>query len=144
MYSIVSMVDPKIQSAMSVVDLSSLINDYLHTIDEQKKQLKEQKQMLKDTFENDQEYHEISEKVRTLNKDKAAVKQRIMKQASVEPISAKIKELQLELRDMDDKLSGYLQEYQRVSGTNVLEGEKGEIMQIVPVYRIVKKSKYTP
>ena len=144
MYSIVSMVDPKIQSAMSVVDLSSLINDYLHTIDEQKKQLKEQKQMLKDTFENDQEYHEISEKVRTLNKDKAAVKQRIMKQASVEPISAKIKELQLELRDMDDKLSGYLQEYQRVSGTNVLEGEKGEIMQIVPVYRIVKRSKYNP
>jgi len=126
---------------MSVVDLSSLINDYLHTIDEQKKQLKEQKQMLKDTFENDQEHHEISEKVKALNKEKAAIKQRIMKQASVEPISAKIKELQLELRDMDDKLSGYLQEYQRVSGTNVIEDAKGEMMQIVPVYRLVKKPK---
>ncbi len=125
---------------MSMLDLSSLINDYVRTIDEAKKQLKEQRQMVKDTFENDQQYHELSEKVKTFNKEKNAVKQKLLKTPAAEAALTKMRDLQAELKDMDDKLSGYLQEYQRVAGTNIIEGADGEIRQIVPVNQFVKKN----
>lgn len=132
-------------AAMSMLDLTSLINDYVKTIDETKKQLREQRQMVKDTFENDEQYHELAEKVKNLNKDKIAIKQKLLKTPAAEAAIAKMQDLQAELKDMDDKLSGYLQEYQRVTGTNMIEGTDGEIRQIVPVYRLVKKSnKYNP
>lgn len=129
---------------MSVLDLTTLINDYSHTLDEIKGQLREQRQMVKDAFENDQQYHELSEKVKNLNKEKNTIKQRILKTPAASAATAKIKELQTEVKDMEDKMSGYLQEFQRVSGTNVIEGTDGELRQIVPVYRLVKKSKYNP
>ena len=131
-------------SKMSVLDLTTLINDYDKTMGELKNQLKEQKSMIKDAFENDQEYNEIAEKVKELNRQKNAIKQRILKTPAVETVMAKVKDLQADLRDMEDKMSGYLQEYQRVSGTNVIEGVDGELRQIVPVYRLVKKSKHNP
>lgn len=126
---------------MTVFDLTTLINDYDKTMRELKEQLREQKQMVKDALEGDQEYHEFSEKVKELNRQKTAIKQRILKTPAVETVMAKVKDLQTELKDMDDKLSGYLQEYQRVAGTNVIEGTDGELRQIVPVYRLVKKPK---
>lgn len=130
---------------MSMIDLSSLINDYVKTIDDSRKELREQRQMVKDTFENDQEYHELSEKVKAMNKNKTAIKQKLLKTPAAEAALVKMQDLQTELKDMEDKLSGYLQEYQRVSGTNIIEGNDGEIRQIVPVYRLVKKSnKYNP
>lgn len=128
-------------SKMTVFDLTTLINDYDKTMRELKEQLREQKQMVKDALEGDQEYHEFSEKVKELNRQKTAIKQRILKTPAVETVMAKVKDLQTELKDMDDKLSGYLQEYQRVAGTNVIEGTDGELRQIVPVYRLVKKPK---
>lgn len=126
---------------MTVLDLTTLINDYDKTMNELKEQLREQKSMIKDALEGDQEYHEISEKVKELNRQKTVIKQKILKTPAVETVMAKVKDMQTELKDMDDKLSGYLQEYQRVAGTNVIEGTDGELRQIIPVYRLVKKSK---
>lgn len=126
---------------MSILDLTTLINDYDKTMSELKEQLREQKQMIKDALEGDQEYHEISEKVKELNRQKTAIKQKILKTPAVETVMAKVRDLQTELKDMEDRMSGYLQEYQRVAGTNVIEGTDGELRQIVPVYRLVKKPK---
>lgn len=126
---------------MTVLDFTTLINDYDKTMGELKAQLREQKQMVKDALEGDQEYHELSEKVKALNREKNAIKQRILKTPAVETVMAKVKDLQAEIKDMEDKLSGYLQEYQRVAGTSVIEGTDGELRQIVPVYRLVKKTK---
>ncbi len=138
------MADTNKPAAMTVLDLTTLINDYDKTMGELKEQLREQKQMVKDAFEGDQEYHELSEKAKELNRQKNAIKQRILKTPAVEIVMTKVKDLQTELKDMDDKLSGYLQEYQRIAGTNVIEGTDGELRQIIPVYRLVKKSKYNP
>lgn len=138
------MADTNTPIAMSVLDLTTLINDYDKTMGELKEQLREQKQMMKDAFEGDQEYHELSEKAKELTRKKNAIKQRILKTPAVETVMAKVNEMQTELKDMDDKLSGYLQEFQRVAGTNVIEGTDGELRQIVPVFRLVKKSKYNP
>lgn len=144
MYSIGSMADSTNSAAMTVLDLTTLINDYDKTMGELKAQLKEQKSMVKGALEGDQEYHELSEKAKELNRQKNVIKQRILKTPAVETVMTKVNEMQTELKDMDDKLSGYLQEYQRIAGTNVIEGTDGELRQIVPVYRLVKKSKYNP
>lgn len=129
---------------MSMLDLSSLINDYVKTLDDLKSQVKTQRQMVKDALEGDKDYHDQSEKIKTLNKERFAIKQKIMKQPAVDTAVTKMQGLQIELKDMEDKLSAYLQEYQRVAGTNLIEGSDGEMRQIVPVYRLVKKSKYNP
>lgn len=134
----------KQNSVLSVLDLTTLINDYFRTIDEMKSQLKTQKKMVKDAFEDDQQYHELSEKSKVLNMQKNEIKQKVLKTPAVDAAVAKSKEIQVELKDMEDKLSGYLQEYQRVANTNVIEGSDGELRQIIPVYRLVKKSKYNP
>ncbi|MDO8608991.1 MAG: hypothetical protein Q7R95_00425 [bacterium] len=126
----------------SVLDITTLINDYSKTLDEMKNQLREQRQMIKDAFENDQQYHELSEKSKNLNKEKNAIKQRILKTPAAEAAVAKAKDIQTELKDMEDRLSGYLQEYQKITGTNLIEGTDGELRQIVPVYKLVKKSKF--
>lgn len=135
------MADEHKSGAMSALDLTTLINDYDKTIGELRGELREQKSMVKDALENDQEYHEIAEKVKELNRQKSVIKQRILKTPAVDTVMTKVRDLQAELKDMEDKLSGYLQEYQRVSGTNVIEGTDGELRQIVPVYRLVKKPK---
>ena len=48
-------------------------------------------------------------------------------------------DLKMEIKDMQDLLSGYLEQYQKVSGTNVIETEDGQIREIVPVFKLVKR-----
>ncbi len=128
------------KSSLSVLDLSTLINDYMKTTKEMKEQLKTQKQMLKDSLMNDKSYHDYTERIKALTKEKSARKQLIVKEPAVEAVIAKVQELQGDLKDLEEKLSAYLQEYQRVSGTTTFEDANGELMQIVPVYKLVKRS----
>ncbi|KKQ02172.1 MAG: hypothetical protein US11_C0001G0131 [Candidatus Roizmanbacteria bacterium GW2011_GWA2_36_23] len=130
--------------SMSVLDLSTLINDYIRTIDDLKSQLRTHRQMVKDALMNDKNYYDLTEKAKALGKEKNARKQVIMKEPAVEAAVAKVQEATEELKDFEDKLSGYLQEYQRVAGTTMFEGSDGDIRQIVPVYKLVKKSKFSP
>lgn len=63
-----------------------------------------------------------------------------MKTPAMEAVVAKIDEYRGEMKDAREMLSGYLEEYQRVAGTNIIEGENGEIKEIVPQYRLVKRN----
>ena len=49
-----------------------------------------------------------------------------------------------EQSELKTGLSDYLREYQRLSGSNEIEGEDGEVREIVYVAKLVKKSKYRP
>lgn len=126
-------------SAMSIIDLSAIINRYVADIDKVKNDLKEKSSMFKDAFESDAEYHEQSMKVKDLNKVKNAAKQRILKQPAMEALVAQINDLKLDVKDMQDMLSGYLEQYQKTSGTNIIETEDGNIREIVPVFKLVKR-----
>jgi len=128
-----------VTSAMSSIELTSIINRYAADIDKAKADLKEKNSMFKDAFENDAEYHEQNAKVKDLNKVKNAAKQRILKQPAMEALTAQILDLKSELRDLQDMLSGYLEQYQKVSGTNIIETEDGNIREIIPVFKLVKR-----
>ena len=129
----------KSDQATQALDLTSLINRYVADIEKVKNKLKEQRQMFKDAFENDKEYHDKNEVVKAATKEKNAVKQRIMRLPGVESAAEKTQELQSELKELNQALSGYLQEHIRTTGTRVIETEDGKLREIVPVYKLVNK-----
>ena len=126
------------QPAMSMVELRTLINRYLGDIEKTKEQMKAQKQMFDDTFGNDPKYRELAEKAKQATKAKSAQKQILLKTPSVQPIVTKMNEIKEEINTMQEALSGYVSEYQRLSGATVFEGENGQMMRIVHVYKLVR------
>lgn len=129
------------RGSLTIVELTTIINRYEADIAKVKEGLKMQNGMFKDAFGGDKEFHEMDMKVKEMNKQKNAIKQRILKTPAMEAVVAKIDELKSEIKDAQETLSGYLEEYQRVSGTNIIEGENGEIKEIIPVYKLVKRGK---
>lgn len=127
------------RGAMTIVELTALINRYEADMKKMRDNLKIQSGMLRDAVEGDAAYHELDMQSKELNKKKTAIKQNVMKTVAMEAVVAKIEEYKGELNDAKEMLSGYLEEYQRVSGTNIIEGENGEIREIVPVYKLVKR-----
>jgi len=125
--------------SMSMVELTTLINRYVGDIEKLRESMKMQSSMFKDSFENDAEYHTKSDQVKQIVRERNAIKQRILKQPAVEALTGKMNELKEDIKDAQEALSGYLEEYQRVAGTNIIEGENGEIREIVPMYKLVKR-----
>ena len=133
-------VAPNIETpAMEIANLSSLINRYLADIEKIKEQLKTQRDMFNGAVENDKAYQEQAQQAKEITKKKNAAKQVIVKQPAVMAIVEKQKELKDEMRDLQEALSRYLERYQQVAKTNIIESEDGEIREIVPVYKLVKK-----
>jgi len=127
------------RGSMTIVELTTLINRYESDMKKMRDNLKIQSGMLRDAVEGDAAYHELDVQSKDLNKKKSEIKQKVMKTPAMEAVVAKIDEFKSELNDAKEMLSGYLEEYQRVSGTNIIEGENGEIKEIIPMYKLVKR-----
>lgn len=106
--------------------------------------MKMQKQMFNEAFSNDATYSQQSEKVKALNRATAVIKEKIIKQPAVETLVVKMKQIKEEIKVSQEALSDYLREYQKVSNATTIEDDKGEILQIIPSYRLVKKNKFNP
>lgn len=128
------------QGAMTIVELTTIINRYEGDMKKMRDNLKIQSGMLRDAVEGDAGYHELDVQSKDLQKKKNEIKQKVMKTPAMEAVVAKIDEYRGEMKDAREMLSGYLEEYQRVAGTNIIEGENGEIREIVPQYRLVKRN----
>jgi seryl-tRNA synthetase len=121
-------------SIVELVELITIINRYEKKM---KENLKVQTEMLHDAVEGDAAYHELDIQMKDLKKKMNEIKQKIMKTPAMEAVVAKIEEYKQDIKDSKEMLSGYLEEYQRVAGTNIIEGENGEIKEIVPQYKLV-------
>lgn len=128
------------RGSMTIVELTTLINRYEGDMKKMRDNLKIQSGMLRDAVEGDAGYHELDVQSKDLQKKKTEIKQKVMKTAAMEAVVAKMEEYKSEIKDAKEMLSGYLEEYQRVAGTNIIEGENGEIKEIVPQYRLVKRN----
>jgi len=133
-------VDDKPRGAMNIVELTALINRYEGDMKKMKDNLKIQLGMLRDAVEGDAAYHELDIQSKDLQKKKNEIKQKTIKTPAMEAVVAKVEEYKSEIKDAKEMLSGYLEEYQRVAGTNIIEGENGEIKEIIPQYRLVKRN----
>ncbi|PIR08585.1 hypothetical protein COV53_02270 [Candidatus Gottesmanbacteria bacterium CG11_big_fil_rev_8_21_14_0_20_37_11] len=123
-----------------IISLEQLIKGHASNIDRLKVELKKYKEMLDDIFTNDSVYKDHLEKVKEATKIKTATKQQILKRPDVSDLANKIKDMKISVKELEGALSEYLREYQRMTGTNQIEGENGEIMEIVYVAKLVKKS----
>jgi len=128
------------RGSMTIVELTTIINRYEGDIKKMKDNLKIQSGMLRDAVEGDAGFHELDIQSKDVQKKKNEIKQKVMKTPAMEAVVAKIDEYRGEMKDAREMLSGYLEEYQRVAGTNIIEGENGEIKEIVPQYRLVKRN----
>lgn len=126
--------------ALMVRRLEEMVKNHIAGIDKIKKELGEHRDMLKASFENDPTYLEHDQEAKKAAKVKAKTKSEILKRPGVAQISEKVKSLSQELRELNSALSDYLSEFQRASGLNEIEGEDGEIREIVFVAKLAPKA----
>lgn len=123
-------------------NLESSIKEHIASIDTAKTELKKLKEMLSDMFSNDSTYQEHDKTVKDAVKIRTKTKLELLKQPAAAQLNTKIKEMSSDLKDLQNALSDYLREYQRLSGSNEIEGDDGEVREIVYVARLVKRSSH--
>ncbi|MCL4374387.1 hypothetical protein M1523_00845 [Patescibacteria group bacterium] len=133
-----------VTKASSVIDLTTIIQRYLVDLDKLRSDLKMQRQQYNDVFKNDAVYAEKEDKVKAVTRERTAIKQNLMKKTETEALQAKIQQVRAEIKAAQEALSDYLSEYQRVSGATTIENGEGEVLQIVPAFRLKKKNKFNP
>lgn len=122
------------------LSLENLIKTYAEKVELLEKELKEKSQILKDTFESDAVYREHAQKAKEANQTKAITKQQLLKQPAMAEISERIKDLKFDIQESMVMMSDYLQQYQKQTGANQIEVGNGEVLEIVSVVKLVKKS----
>ena len=133
--------DDKKDEANLVIKLEGLIKNHISQIDKLRIELSDQRAMLADSFEGDPTYKEHAEAAKAANKVKAATKAEILKRPSVAVIAEKVKSMSSQMKELQAALSDYLGEFNRLSGITEIEGEDGELREIVYVAKLVKKTR---
>lgn len=133
--------NPKSEGEVSVLlSLEQLIKSHIASIDKLREENRKHKQMLDDALLNDQVYQEHLKIAKEATKQKSATKQQIMKQPANIVLANKIKSMSTELKEKQMALSDYLLEYQRMTGVNEIEGDDGEVREIVNSAKVIKKA----
>lgn|SRR3989338_6575706 len=125
--------------ATILMNLDELIKSNIASLDKLAIELKKQREMFDDSFNNDPTFREHAEKAKEANKVKATTKAQIMRQPAVAQLSEKVKNLRSEIKERQLSLSDYLREYSRMTGVNQIEGHDGEVREIVQEFKLIKK-----
>jgi 4-diphosphocytidyl-2C-methyl-D-erythritol kinase len=120
------------------VDLTDLINSHLEQISRLKEEQAKLKEMLDDIFRNDSTYQSHDQSAKEAAKIRQQTKKQILKLPQAADLSARIQSFRSQIKERNEELSGYLQDYSRVSGANSFETPDGEIRQIIYVAKLVK------
>ena len=123
-----------------LIDMEAMIKNYVESIDKLNQEAKKLKDMLDDIFNNDPTYHDHDEKAKEAAKVRGQTKAEILKRPQAKELSEKIKTMKSEVKEQQSALSDYLQEYEKMSGVNEIEGTDGEVREIVYTARLVKKA----
>lgn len=130
--------------ATLLLRIEEMIKTHISQIDNLTEEITKYKEMLDDIFKNDATFQEHDKIAKEATRIKSNTKKEIMKRPDVTDLASKMKALRSEKMELREGLSDYLREYQRLSGTNEIEGEDGEVREIVYVAKLVKKSAYRP
>jgi hypothetical protein len=125
--------------ATVLLSLEELIKTNIDSIEKIQQDLRKQREMFDDSFNNDPVFREHSEKVKEANKVKSQTKQQIMKQPSVMQLANHVKSMRQEIKERQASLSDYLQEYQRLSGATEIESNSGELLRIINSSKLKKE-----
>ena len=126
-----------VQTQLSV---ESLIKTLMTRVARAKEELKPVSEMLSDLLNNNEEYQVVANEAKEASKKKSAVKKQILATPEGKMAADKVNALKDELKEAREALSSYLADYQRLTGSNEIEGEDGELRQIVYVAKLVRKT----
>lgn len=126
--------------AQVLIDLETMIKTHITTIDKSKIELAKYKEMLDGIFQNDETYRLHEEKAKEAAKLKSLTKSQLLKTPETRDLAQKVKELSQNIKDLQNALSDYLREYNRMSGSTEIEGEDGEVREIIYTAKLVKKT----
>ena len=129
------------QAANTILELESMIKNTISTVDRNKEELKKYKEMIDSALTNDERYRDADLKVKELAKEKSKAKVNVMQNQATRNIAEKAKELSFEIKEANLGLSEYLREYQRMTGQSEIEGEDGEVREIIYTAKLIKKTK---
>ena len=130
--------------AALLLKIEEMIKTHLTQIDDLAEQITKHKEMLDDIFGNDSTYQEHDKIAKEAAKIRSKTKAEIMKRVDVADLANKMKALKSEKMELGEGLSDYLREYQRLSGSNEIEDNTGEVREIIMVPKLVKKSSFRP
>ena len=131
--------------AAVVISLDELIKNHIDSIAKLREELKAQREMYEDSFENDPVYRENAEKAKEAVKAKLAVKKQIGMQPSVAILAQKVKDLRVDISEKNKTLSDLVADYKEKTGATQIETRDGKIMEIVSTVKLVKKGgKFNP
>src|SRR5664279_135619 len=134
-----------VDQATVMLSLEELINNHIDSIDNLRHEIKENREMFEDSFNNNPTYREITEQVKDVVKKKNQARSQIAKEPSVAQLNQKIKDLRFDLSENVKTLSDLLQDYKEQTGATQIETRSGQTMEIVSLLKLVKKnSKYNP
>ncbi len=125
--------------AVLLLKIEEMIKTHLSQVDKLREEITKYRDMVNDILANDEIFQEHDRVAKEASKIRSSTKKPIMKRPDVADLSNKLHDLRSELGDLQLGLSDYLREYQRLSGSNEIEGEDGEIREIVYVAKLVKK-----
>ncbi|EKD85351.1 MAG: hypothetical protein ACD_38C00038G0015 [uncultured bacterium] len=131
---------PAENDAVLLLRIEEMIKTHMSQIDTLQEDITKRKDMLNDIFTNDETYQEHDKIAKEAAKVRTGTKQQIMKRPDAADLSNQLKSLKSEQKELKEGLSDYLREYQRLSGSNEIEGEDGELREIVYTAKLVKKS----
>ncbi len=123
-----------------LLELETTIKNHISTIDKNKTELKKQREMLESALLNDETYRLHTEEAKKAAKTKALTKYQILQLVANKTLADKVKDLTAQTRELNSALSDYLREYMRMSGTNEIETDEGEVREIIYVAKLVKKA----
>ncbi len=129
------------QAANTIMELESMIKNSISTIDRNKEELKKLREMIESALTNDERYREAAEKAKETAKEKSKAKVSVMQNQATKNIAEKAKDLALEVKEANLALSEYLREYQRMTGQSEIEGDDGEVREIIYTAKLIKKQK---
>ena len=129
------------QDATMILELENMIKNSMATTDRNKNELKKLREMLESALGNDDNYKEASEKAKEAAKVKGKAKLNVLANPATRSINEKIKDLVQEVKELNTGLSEYLREYQRLSGASEIEGEDGDVREIIYIAKLIKKSR---
>lgn len=130
--------------AVLLVKIEEMIKTHISQIDKLAEDISKHKDIVDDIFINNETYQQHDKAAKDAAQIKSKTKAEIMKMPSVLDMVNKLKTLKSEKVELSEGLSDYLREYQRLSGSNEIEGEDGQVRQIVYKASLVKKSSYRP
>jgi hypothetical protein len=124
--------------ATATLNLTGLINSHIHQIDDLKTKVGKLKEMLDDIFVNDTTYQMHDKAVKEASKIRNATKKQILKLPQAADLNNQISSFRSLIKEHQDELSGYLQDYAKETGTTSFETDDGTVRQIVYSARLVK------